>query len=128
MVTSHCETITACAAKPTTVTSIINKNSLNKDTISNIDYGMSDDPSITSFLNEQMSSFFTSAFTTTTTSTTSTTTTETIASSTKTSSITPIPSEISYNCDGSSRCKYFPKMRVFYDMAKSFLKDNIIYR
>jgi chitinase len=123
-VTSRCETVTACATKPTTVTSTVNKCSLNKGTISNIDYGMSDNPSITSFLDEQMSSFFASAFTTTT----STTTTETTASSTKTTSITPTPPETSYNCDGSSRCKYFPKMRAFCDMAKSFLKYNIVYK
>ncbi|KAF7159650.1 hypothetical protein CNMCM5623_005030 [Aspergillus felis] len=55
-VTSHCETITACAARPTTVTSTIDADGLNEGTIFDIESGTTDDPSLTSWLDEQMSS------------------------------------------------------------------------
>ncbi|GAB1193276.1 hypothetical protein APSETT444_002479 [Aspergillus pseudonomiae] len=126
-VTSRCETITACAARPTTVTSTIDKNGLNEGTISNIDYAMSDDPSLASYLDEQLSSFFDSAFATATTTTSTTSTAETTTSSTKTTSTTPTPSETGFECGGSRMCKTFPKIHAFCDMAKSFLKDNTVY-
>ncbi|OGM41754.1 bacteriodes thetaiotaomicron symbiotic chitinase [Aspergillus bombycis] len=126
-VTSRCETITACAARPTTVTSTMDENGLNEGTISNIDYAMSDDPALASYLDEQLSSFFDSAFATATTTTSTTSTTEPTASSTKTTSTAPTPSETSFSCSGSKRCKSFPKIHSFCDMAKSFLKDNTLY-
>ncbi|KAF7176125.1 hypothetical protein CNMCM7691_001601 [Aspergillus felis] len=84
-VTSHCETITACAARPTTVTSTIDADGLNEGTIFDIESGTTDDPSLTSWLDEQMSSQYATTTSTTTSSTTKATSTTSSAAPTPTS-------------------------------------------
>ncbi|THC87913.1 hypothetical protein EYZ11_012642 [Aspergillus tanneri] len=106
------------------LTSTVDKNGLIEGTISLIDYEVDDDPSFTSSLFDQMSSFYSSAFDPTTTSTT---TTKASTSTTKTTSTVPTATETGYNCKGSIRCGTFKNLHKFCDMAKSFLKDDIVY-
>ncbi|KAF4251149.1 hypothetical protein CNMCM8057_006996 [Aspergillus fumigatus] len=120
--TSHCNTITACAAKPTTVTSTMDEDGLDEGTITAVETETSDDASLTSYLDALMSSFYASAFTTT-----SSTTTTTTSSTTKTTSTTPTPTETSYDCKGSVRCGTFANLHSFCNMAKDFLTENALY-
>ncbi|KAL5365893.1 bacteriodes thetaiotaomicron symbiotic chitinase [Aspergillus floccosus] len=119
-VTSHCETITACAARPTTVTSTVDKDGLKEGTISNIESGTADDATLTSYLDEQMMSWYSAGFTTSTTTTTTTKTTTTTTTS-------PTPSETGYDCKGSIRCGTFANLHSFCDMAKAFLTETTVY-
>ncbi|RAL14681.1 bacteriodes thetaiotaomicron symbiotic chitinase [Aspergillus homomorphus CBS 101889] len=122
-VTSRCETITACSAKPTTVTSTVDKDGLMEGTITLIDYYTTDGEAAMTAAWDEMDSFYSIAFATITTTTTRPTTTTT-TQSTKTTSTASAPTETDYNCKGSPRCGTFAHLRSFCDMAKSFLGSN----
>ncbi|PLB44327.1 bacteriodes thetaiotaomicron symbiotic chitinase [Aspergillus steynii IBT 23096] len=120
-VTTRCQTITACAATPTTTTRTVDKDGLMEGTISNIGISVPYESDLASQLLDQLDSFYSSAFSTTTSTTTSkpTTTTKTSAP--------PAPTETDYNCAGSGRCKTFANLHKFCDMAKSFLTETTVY-
>lgn len=125
---THCQTITACSARPTTKTSTIESKGITQTQTE----GLFPAPtganwaSITSRLSSKLSSWDSVAMSgSTKTTTTTTITTTTITRTTTTTS--PTPSETGFNCKGSVRCSSFADLRAFCDMAKAFLVETVKY-
>ncbi|KAI9043450.1 bacteriodes thetaiotaomicron symbiotic chitinase [Aspergillus affinis] len=93
-VASRCQTITACAATPTTTTRTVDKDGLVEGTISNTGISVADSTLLSSQVLDDISSFFEAVFTITEVTTTSKPTT-----TKKTTSAPPVPTETGCNCD-----------------------------
>ncbi|KAF7587124.1 hypothetical protein BBP40_007695 [Aspergillus hancockii] len=127
---TRCMTITACSAEATTTTTAISSDG---PTTTHIE-GLFPAPSANSAKWSTMYSSILSRLSSydalampRLTSTTKTATTEKTTTTLTSSTTAPTPSETSYDCKGSGRCKDFSSLRKFCDMAKSFLKDDITY-